>query len=317
MDLDLTAKRQHRVVTTQQALAAGLTEDAISWRVASGRWRHVAAGLYAVGPDELDWWGRASAALLRAGPDSALTLLAAGYALGFESRAPSIITVGVPRNRHVTRLPGTRVSRRIRLVRTTARRLSVTGGAFTVADLAGRPGTTWRDAIAGAARAVQAKAATPEEVAAEVNLRKRLAHRRALLGACGWIAAGAESGLEVEFLDAVVIAHGLPAPRIQVPAEVGSRSVRRDAEFQEFGLVVELDGELGHVGDAVASDRRRDRKTTATGRVTMRLGYGEVTMEACDIAGDLAAALTSRGWRGLLLRCGGDCGLGTAPDRAA
>jgi len=317
MDLNLVARRQYGVVTTQQALAAGLTEDALGWKVSSGRWRHVAPGLYSTTPTSPDWWGRASAALLRAGPDAALTFRSAAYALGFDGVPPSIITVGVPRDRHVTRLAGMRVSRRLRMERTTARRLQVTTGPFTVVDLAGGRGTTWRDAVAGAARAVHAKVATPEGIAAEVNLRKRVAHRRVLLGACGWIAAGAESGLEVEFVDRVVVAHGLPTPRIQVPAQVDARSVRRDAEFEGHGLVVELDGELGHVGEAVALDRRRDRKTTATGRVTMRLGYGEVTMEACDIAGDIGSALAQRGWHGVLLRCGKVCALGTAPGRAA
>ncbi len=317
MDLRLTAKRQYGVVTTRQALDSGMTEEALAWKVASERWRHHASGLYVTSPVEPDWWGRASAALLRAGPNAALTMESAAHVLGFEKRPPGVISLGVPRDRHVTRLPGTRVSRRIRLETTIWRHLRVTTAAFTVVDLANRPGTSWRDAIGGAARAVQAERTTPEEIAAEVGARRKASHRRALLGACGWIATGAESGLEVEFLQRVVVAHGLPVPRIQVPAEIGARRVRRDAEFEELGLVAELDGELGHVGEGVASDRRRDRKTTATGRVTMRLGYGEVTMEACDIAGDIASALRERGWTGVVVRCGTACGLGATPSRAA
>jgi hypothetical protein len=45
MDLDALVRSQHGVCSTAQAMEAGLSEDAIRWRVASGRWSRIGHGL--------------------------------------------------------------------------------------------------------------------------------------------------------------------------------------------------------------------------------------------------------------------------------
>jgi hypothetical protein len=81
----------------------------------------------------------------------------------------------------------------------------------------------------------------------------------------------------------------------------------RDCVYEGFGLVVELDGRLGHEW---ATDRRRDRvrdaRAVGKGLATVRIGYAEV-LQPCQTAALLVAALTSRGWTGRPLRCGAAC----------
>lgn len=84
-------------------------------------------------------------------------------------------------------------------------------------------------------------------------------------------------------------------------------SIRRDFENAEYGVVAEVDGELGHEGDGRRRDARRDRKTLATGRVTARQTWVEVHFEPCDLAADLFGIYRSRGYRGSLVLCSPDC----------
>ena len=46
MDLDAVIRSQHGVCSTAQAVEAGLTPDAVRWRVTSGRWSRIGQGLY-------------------------------------------------------------------------------------------------------------------------------------------------------------------------------------------------------------------------------------------------------------------------------
>jgi hypothetical protein len=309
MDLDELARAQHGVVTTRQALDAGLTEDALRWRVASGRWFRVGRGLYRARTGPLDWMGRANAAQLRGGGGSAVALDAAQYLHGVTVSPPQVITVWTPPGREVTRLPGTRFHQRAHFTRVRRKGLVVTSAACTVLDLADAPGCGWREAVATTARWVQHRRVTVEELRDALDRRPRQRHRRVLQLALGVVGEGAESLLEVGYVRRVERRHGLPAARLQVPSgDVGSL-LRRDAEYEEWGVVVELDGRLGHEGEYLARDRRRDRRTARTGRVTLRAGWVDVEVEPCELAADVHETLRTRGWTGHGHACGPRCPL--------
>ncbi|MBR7744093.1 type IV toxin-antitoxin system AbiEi family antitoxin domain-containing protein [Phycicoccus sp. BSK3Z-2] len=307
MDLDRLVAAQHGVVTTRQALDAGLSEDALRWRVESGRWSRLGRGVYLTRSGPQDWFSRAHAVVLRAGPGAALALGAAEYLHGVSARPPAVITLWVPRDRRMTRLPGTRVARR-RVLHTEQRRgLPVTSAVGTVLDLADAPGVGAREAVAIAARWAQCRRVTADEVATALHTRPRHRHRGALMLALGVVAEGAESVLEVGFVRGVERRHGLPTARLQVPAGSDGHRLRRDAEYVGYGVVVELDGRLGHEGEFVAVDRRRDRSTARSGRITLRAGWVDVDQEPCELAVDIHETLRSRGWSGRGRRCGPRC----------
>ncbi|NHA68428.1 type IV toxin-antitoxin system AbiEi family antitoxin domain-containing protein [Phycicoccus flavus] len=316
MDLDRLVRAQHGVCTTQQALVGGLSVEALRWKVASGRWQRLGRELYVAQTGPLDWLGRAHALVLRGGPGVALSLDSAAHLHGVRPDPPPVITLWVPRDRRMTRLPGSRVAQRSDVEVVVRRGLPVTSAARTALDLADVPGTDWRGAVATAARWVQRRKVTATELGRALDARPRHAHRRTLRLALGIVDAGAESLLEVGYVRDVERRHGLPSARLQVPGGPAAARLRRDAEYEDWKVVVELDGRLGHEGEHLAVDRRRDRDAAREGRLTLRAGWVDVDRAPCRLAVDVHETLRSRGWRGLGRACGPRCPLHHALVRA-
>ncbi|MGL4176850.1 MAG: type IV toxin-antitoxin system AbiEi family antitoxin [Dermatophilaceae bacterium] len=306
MDLDTRSHLQHGVVSRAQALEH-LSEGELRWRLESGRWRRICPGVYQDHTGPLTWVARASAALLHAGPDAALALRAAAHLHGFLERQPQVLVVAVPNHRQVRRVPGMRVLRPRRLLTTEKRDLRVTTAATTVLDLAAAPGTTSTEAVGWTADAVARRACGTDDLAAALAERRRHPHRGSLQLALGVVAEGAQSVLEVEFVQSVLLAHGLPPMRMQVPDTVDGGGIRRDFESEDFGVVIEVDGRIGHEGAGVERDRLRDRRTARTGRITLRAGWPDVHDGPCALAADLHGALAARGYREALRPCGPGC----------
>ncbi len=306
MDLARTARSQHGVVSRAQALES-LSDSAVRWRLGSGRWARVCPGVYQTHTGPLSWLTRASAALLHAGPGAALSHRAAAHLHGFLDTPPPVIAVGIPEARRARRVPGTRVVRRRRMVTTTRRGLVVTTPAMTVLDLAELPGVTRTEAVAWAADAVRARACSVDDLAVELGSRRAHPHRRTLELTLGIVSEGAQSGLEVDFVRSVLVAHALPPMRMQVPDTVDGGGIRRDFENEEYGVVVEVDGRLGHEGSGAQRDRVRDRRAARRGRVTLRAGWVDVEFEPCELALDIHGTLASRGYPHPLRWCGPRC----------
>ena len=143
------------------------------------------------------------------------------------------------------------------------RGLPVTPAAVTIIDLADLRTASREDAIAVAARAVQKRKVTVTELTTELNGRHRHRHRLALQLSLGIIADGAESVLEVEFVERVLRAHGLPPMRMAVPDVAAERSIRRDFVDEVYAVVVEVDGRLGHEGERGRAVRTPQRTVPA------------------------------------------------------
>lgn len=307
MDLDQIIRRQHGVVSTRQALSAGLTQEQIRWALTSGRWVRLCRGIHRAQTGDLDWMGRAHALVLRAGDDAVLTLESASFLHRVASRPPQIITAAVPSARQVTRLAGTRIARRDRLSIVTRQGLPVTTAAQTALDLADVRGASWRDAVAEMALWVRKGRTTAEELSAALEARSRHQHRRVLMLALDPVACGAEDLIEVLYLTRVQRPHGLPEVQMQVPDVLAVGVIRRDAVYEAWGVVLELDGLLGHTGESMHRDRRRDRGTARTGRITLRAGLVELEADPCELAADVFATLRARGFTGSARMCGSAC----------
>jgi very-short-patch-repair endonuclease len=308
MDLLSLAHRQHGVISRAQAIDAGFTAGQVRWRLERGRWSVVHPGVYAVpGHARLTWEGRAWAALLHAGPGAALALDSAAYLWGWREKPPAVIALAVPHERRVRRVPGTRVVRR-RGLRTTLRRgLSVTTPAQTVIDIGDAFEASRQDAVSIAARAVQSRLVEVPQLAAELSRRAGHRHRRAVSLALGVVARGAESGLEVSFHEDVLRAHGLPPMQLQAPATIDGGSIRRDFRQARYGVVVEVDGRVGHGPAEQDRDRLRDRRTTRSGGITLRAGWADVEFDPCALALDVFGTLAARGYLGSIRPCGRSC----------
>ena len=90
-------RRQHGVISRDQALGCGLTRKALAYRIrAGGPWQRLLPGVYLAGTGTASAEQRNVAALLHAGPRSVLTGLAAVQRHSFRVAAPGVVTVLVP-----------------------------------------------------------------------------------------------------------------------------------------------------------------------------------------------------------------------------
>lgn len=135
----------------------------------------------------------------------------------------------------------------------------------------------------------------------------RLKHRRFLLEVLEDVATGAYSVLEHRYLTRVERPHGLPTARRQRRVRPGRSAAYRDVEYTIIGLVVELDGQLGH---ELALDRwddfDRDIASLVAGDTTVRVGWGQV-LEPCRLAFSIARIMRALGWRGRPHPCRRGC----------
>lgn len=274
MQLDGLARRQHDVLSRDQAREGGLSDKAIRCRLRTGKWRRIHPGVYLTHSGEISWLSRASAAILHSGRGATLTLTVAAYLWGLRDRPPPMITLTVPYERSVVRMPGTRVRRRRREVPgVTVRRLPVTTVPVTVLDLSDEPGCTAAEAVALAALASQGQQTTAADLLEELGRRRRHRHRQVLRLALGDINEGIESVAEHHYVQRVERAHGLPVFARQTSRPTAAGELRRDFESLEFGIVVEIDGRTWHGGVAFTADRR-GRQGDPAGRVAGRHGGG-------------------------------------------
>ena len=156
--------------------------------------------------------------------------------------------------------------------------------------------------MALAARATQRQLTTAERLRAQLPSRKGHRWSREFDEALRVVADGAASTPELRFVRQVVRPHGLPVPRLQALAHAG-RGWRADAADEQWSVLVELDGRLGHECTGRLVDARRDRSAAGHGWVTIRAGWLDVAAQPCALAADLAKVLRARGWTGATRPC--------------
>jgi len=121
--------------------------------------------------------------------------------------------------------------------------------------------------------------------------------------------SGTSSVLEHGYLAKVERVHGLPRSERQTVRATPMGNQFRDVEYAAYGLVVELDGALGHDtwrDQARDADRVLD-DLAATGTVTARLRWHQVFETPCRTARSIARVLASRGWTDSPTPCGDAC----------
>lgn len=116
---------------------------------------------------------------------------------------------------------------------------------------------------------------------------------------------GACSVLERGYLHRVERAHGLPRGRRQAASEATGRRTDQDVRYDDFGLIVELDGRSIHDNpQAWDADAGRDlAELAASETLTARVTYGLVYGQACLTAHRIGQILQRRGWDGQLRAC--------------
>lgn len=296
------------VVTVADVLRQGATRSWVQRQVESGRWRRLHDGVLVVHGGPLLWNARAHAALLRVGEGAVLSHEAAAWMHGFTRHPPTTFDVCVPHVRRVVGLPDGIVLHRTRRAVTAVevRGLPVTTAAATVVDCVSCLRRT--DDVLGLLCAAIRAGTRPEAVLAELEGRRQMRHRRAVLELLGDVRDGVESALEGRYHRDVERRHGLPQGRRQQREVLEGRWIRSDVRYERWRTRVELDGELAHPGGRTADDVWRDNAVVlAHGEVTLRYRWHHVRRDPCRTAAQVVRALRAGGWTGMPTPCGSAC----------
>jgi hypothetical protein len=312
---------QAGVVTRRQALDAGMSPGAIAARLKFGRWRRVHVGVYATftGPMARD--AHLWAAVLAAGPGALLSHETAAEINRLTDRQTPFIHVTIPADRRITHPKGVIIHMSSTLTFGWRFARGVPPYTFaeeTVVDLV-HAATDLNDVIAYVTGGFAKKRVSEGRLREAATARKKLRWRRDLDEIILAGAGGAHSVIEYRYDHDVEQAHGLPAAAKQVKYTKpdGSRGYR-DRYYEQYRLIVELDGKQYHPPEHRGHDQDRDNDATATVGSTLRYGWVDVTSKRCGSARQVHAALAERGYDGPFRPCSPTCAaFAVAADRQA
>ncbi|HEY0238156.1 MAG TPA: type IV toxin-antitoxin system AbiEi family antitoxin domain-containing protein [Friedmanniella sp.] len=296
------ADQQGKVVSREQALAHGVSDRVLARLVEQRSWRRLSTGVYLTVDIEPTFLARAWAGILIGGDGARLGYSAAARLDRLTDQDPQVVTVLVRHGRGLLGRDGWQFVRerpgvRDAVVRGDPPRTTVED---TVLDLCAtaRP----EDVVGWLTVAVQRHRTTPRRLLRALAGRRRYPRRALVEGLLSDVEVGAQSPLEVTYLRDVERAHGLNAlVSRQLPSPT-HRAVR-DVCYLDFGVVVELDGRLGHTELGRFRDMNRDNLAGLDGLLTLRYGAGDLHGRPCSVAAQVARALQQRGWTGLPTRC--------------
>lgn len=309
-DLLALAHLQGGVLTGWQAAAEGLGRNSVARLVREGTWGRIVPGLFAVQPDAPDWRGLAWGGVLIGGDRARLAGLAAAYLHGLIDQPPDQVLVLIPDEIRRRDRPPWRFRRERAAVRDprspgSPPRTTVEDTVLDLCDAG--PQVSGESAAHWVTVAVQSHRTTALRLREALHARERCRQRRLVEDLLTDVDLGAHSALELRYLRDVERAHGLPGGERQsarAAARIEGRNrAYRDVLYRAYGLIVELDGRVGHVGSGRLRDLRRDNVSTLRGERTLRYGWQDVTDEPCGTAFQVAGMLVRGGWPGLPSRC--------------
>jgi hypothetical protein len=228
---------------------------------------------------------------------------------GLIEKASDPIYVTVPSQRHLVAVTGVSIHRSARAVE--ARQ----GHSYpprtrveeTVLDLT-QTAVTFDDVCGWVTKAFARDLTDETRLRAAMGLRTKLRWRADLAELITVAAGGDHSVLEYRYERDVERAHRLPVPSRQVPfTGPGGRRGRRDRVYQDYRVVVELDGQVAHPIEERWRDKARDNAAAVAGQRTLRYDWTQVRRHPCETAAQVAKVLRQHGWQGWPRPCSPGC----------
>ncbi|GIJ23435.1 endonuclease domain-containing protein [Micromonospora lutea] len=289
---------QEQVLSLDQA-RLHLSPKAIRHRVTSGRWQQVHRAVYVthngpLTPAQLPW-----IAVLSAGPAAVLGGLSAAQAWGLRGHADGLVHLLLPAGHRPRSMPsGVRVHRTTILAdedildvgqprRTMPARSIVDAAQWATAD---------HEACAIIAAGFQQRLVGGDDVQRVLDRLPRARRRSLIRSTAADAAGGAHSLPELEFL-ALVRRAGLPEPTRQaVRRDAAGRRRYLDALFEEWQVLVEIDGGQ-HLDPATAwADMRRQNDLWQRSDRVLRFPAWTIRHAPTQVITQLRTALTAAGW---------------------
>jgi len=279
-------RKQALVVSREQVLPFGSDRVIARW-VHERRLTPITRGVYSLGDG--GWEQQAWTGILLGNRHAVLGGSTAAYLDRLVKEPPAQVTVFVGPRRKVHRDPRWRF---ITAGRQGVRYPRRTPASRTIVDLAGQ---LTPDALAAlVSAAVGRRLATPETIMAALASVKRHPCRALLSEIAADTAVGVRSALERRYLRDVERAHGLPPSKRQQ----GPLTMRTDVWYEEYGVIIELDGRAYHDGVAAWNDLDRDNQHRLKAQLTLRYAWTPVAVAPCRVMREVVTALHQRGWPG-------------------
>jgi very-short-patch-repair endonuclease len=292
------AARQHGVISREQVLAVGLSDDQIEKALAASNLHRVFRGVYAVGHPGIGRRGRMHAAWLSCGPGATISHGSALELLGLTDRQLALIHLIGP-GEHGRRIDGIRWHR-VPLPGPTEvairHGIRCTTVARTLVDLAGSLG---RSSLRGLIEEAAVRRSLDVEAIDSILARRRRRGAPALRALLTpWRAAAGDlpalrSRLEARLWPRLV-ERGLAFPDANARIDLDGVRFEVDFVWHERMLVVETDGEEAHATrSAFQRDRWRDQLLQAAGYRVMRVTWRQLEREPEQVVSRICSALES------------------------
>lgn len=300
-DLRVLAHTQDGVLTTAQALASGLSRRALDRLVAGDTWRHLDHGLYLIHAGEPTWRSWVWGGLALAGDGAYTTGLTAGALHDLHPARELPIHVAIPDRRHLTSRDWLKIHR----PRTAYPSLATTSGPArprvvdAVLDLCSE--SQPRDVADWLFQAIGGRRTTPARLLDELERRTRIGNRALILAILSDLLIGVNSHLERQYFYRVERPHGLPVATRQFRIPETGRYA--DGGYEQYRLLIELDGEHWHSGRQQFRDRKRDNRHALADWRSLRFGWPDIMGEPCEVAHDVVGMLRVGGWKGEFRSC--------------
>ena len=249
------------MVTAAQLVGLGLSRKII--RRMSADWVRLSEGIYLT--SSATWRAAAWAGYLRTDRRGVLSGPSGAFLHGAVRDEPASVSIWTPHTRRrfdVGPFP-VEFRRGEREGRGELPRASIETSLVDLAAVCDEAQVT-----AAVSRALAQNLTTGPRILTELARWERHRHSKHIRDLCSAASAGIESALEWLFNRDVLMAHGLPIPTRQVRKSGG----RVDGFFEEFGVIVELDGRRDHL--EWSRDMLRDNEhVVRDDAVTLRYGW--------------------------------------------
>ncbi|MDX6197920.1 MAG: hypothetical protein QOJ79_1071 [Actinomycetota bacterium] len=289
-------RHQGDVVGRQQAYEAGMTRGALRAQIAARRWQRTGRQTFATHNGELSELGRWWVAVLEVGPTAALGGVTALLADGLEGYDESQLHVIAPKSARPRHPTGVVVHESRRFKETD---VNTDGVRRIRSPVAGIHGALWavsdRQAVLILVMTVQQKLATAAELTDALGDVRRHRRRQVLREHLADIGGGSESLNELDVL-AGIRRRGLPEPSRQPTRRLSGGKVYLDIDWDDWKLVLEIDGGQHDAPEQRAADTLRDLEVTADGSTVLRVPSVVWRLEQEAVLDRLAAIFVSRGW---------------------
>ncbi len=292
-----TASVQGEVVSRRQAYAVGLTRGEVRAQVRAGRWQPVWTRSICLHTGEVSRAGRQWAAVFEGGDRAMLDGESSLIASGLKHYESAVARVSVPRGVKPLRGPGLDI-RRTRRWRIEDR--VAAGVPRTRVPVAAVRAAMWarsdRQASLLLTLPVQQGLTTAELIGRALLAVRRDRRRRLMHAVVTDLLGGVRSLGELDFARECR-RRGLPPPDRQTVRRGRDGRYYLDVCWDDFALVVEIDGIHHTWADAVVPDALRQNEVALGGETVLRLPLLGLRVAADEFFEQVERGLVAGGWR--------------------